>query len=207
MTSWTQPYANVPEDRLASIIRRVEREGGKLTLITNDSVPSRKSKALNSQSMMVKDYVSGLACGKSRMMHFGIEGWSEAERKYFAKPISDEDIRKLLKMTALRKQQAEWFFIVGSPKWSMDDVHAFADTCIVPGVASSPRIYVKVTYLDASPHTPLQNVAIDPAYCDTTEVFKVLNSRNKRIRVFPTRSAARSAWRTALRRAATKGAK
>ena len=199
--SWVQPYSSAPRGLVASVVRYVERRKGHLTLITNDSSTVIRSGVVNAQSVRVLDYLREPARYKGNMLHFGIEGWDEDARCRLGKPIKDDVIRALFDVTKQHRQRMELFFIAAYPGWSMEDVIRFADDVVPVDAASSPQVYVKITYLDPCPHTPLARSAVGDRYCDTREVFRLLNSRNKRIRVFPTRSAARSAWRTALHRA------
>jgi len=199
-TSWTQPHTQCPDKIIKRVVRYVEERGGKLNLISNDSEAVERSPSVNAQSVRVVDYLKSPERYKSSMLHFGIEFWDEHSRSLNGKPIKDSDICDVLRVTKEQKQKCEFFFIVGYPGWSMDSVRDFADSVIVPTVDRSPAIHIKCTYLDPCPHTPLSDTPVSPEWCDIKGVFAELNSRNKRIRVFPTRSAGRSAWRTALHR-------
>lgn len=199
-TAAVQPYANAPQGLVNGAVRFVEARGrGKLTLITNDSSPVRQSPVVNAQSVRVRDYLRAPGRYKATMLRFGIEAWTEEQRRAWHKPIANEEILELLHVTGKHRQSCELFFLVGYPGWSMADVEAFAE--MLPADArNSPAVRVKCTYLDPCPHTELASVTVNPDYCDTREVFRIMNSRNKRVRVYPTRSAARSAWRTVLHR-------
>lgn len=198
-TAAVRPYENAPDALVRKALRYVEQRRGKLTLITNDSYRVHLSSAVNAQSVRVRDYLRNPRRYKASMLHFGVEAWSENQRRLWHKPISDEDIVRLLETTARYRQPCELFFIVGYSGWSLADVEAFG--AILPCDASnSPAVRVKCTYLDPCPHTELESLPINTVFCDTREVFSILNSRNKRIRVYPTRSMARSAWRSVLHR-------
>jgi hypothetical protein len=200
-TSWTQPRQTAPAWLLSRVVGYVESKSrGALTLITNDSEPIRESPVVNAQSVRVRDYLANPKRYKASMLHFGIEAWDEETRRKWGKPIGDIELRQLLAVTAQERQACELFFIVGYPGWSMDDVRRFAVDILDLDTRNAPQIRVKVTYLDPCPHTPLGDTEIADAYCDVAAVFAALNSRNKRIRVFPTRSRGRSAWRSVLHR-------
>lgn len=199
-TSWTQPHTKCPDKVIKRVVKYVEDRGGKLTLISNDSDSVERSPSVNAQSVRVVDYLKSPERYKSSMLHFGIEFWDERSRMVNGKPIKDSDICDLFRVTKEQKQKCEFFFIVGYHGWSMGSVSDFADRVIGPTIDRSPAIYIKCTYLDPCPHTPLSDTPVSPEWCDIKGVFAELNSRNKRIRVFPTRSAGRSAWRTALHR-------
>jgi hypothetical protein len=199
-TAWTQPNSGPPSSLLHSVVSSVEQKRGKLTLITNDSDLVVMSKCVNAQSVRVVDYNREPSRYKGTILHFGIEGWRESDRVGFSKPIPNGAIRELLAKTKAHKQQCELFFLVGYEGWTIESVEEFAET-LDCDAGNSPKIWVKCTYFDPCPHTPLSKVAVDPRYCDIPTVFNILNcGKSKRIRVFPTRSAARSAWRTVLHR-------
>lgn len=198
-TSWCNPQTHNPNvSKIVSMLER--RDNAKLTLITNDSSEVLRSRVVNAQSVTVKQYISDPDRYKASMLHFGIEGWTEQHRKALSKPIPDNDIRELLDATKRMKQRCELFFIVDYPGWSIDNVLDFAENVLPIDPNGSPAIQIKTTYFDPCPHTPLARSSISCQYCDTKLIFREMNSRNKRIRVFPTRSRARSAWRTVLHR-------
>ena len=199
-TSWVQPHSKCPDRKIRRVVKEVEDRKGKLTLISNDSDSVIQSSVVNAQSVRVVDYLREPLRYKSSMLHFGIEFWDEGSRAKAGKPISNEDIYRLFQTTAEVRQQMELFFIVGYPGWSMNSVEKFAENALPLGTDNSPFVHVKCTYLDPCPHTPLAEQPVNPEWCNIPEVFAEMNSRNKRIRVFPTRSAGRSAWRTALHR-------
>jgi len=199
-TSWVQPYTQCPDKYIDKVISMVESmPNGKLALISNDSNFKNRSKIITAQSVRIVDYLKDPLAYKSNMNHFGVEGWTAEQRRKFSKPITDEQIQEVVIKTEAAKQQCELFMIVGYPGWSMVDVENFA-AMFPHSLKNSPKIYVKCTYFDPCPHTPLSGSAVNPEFCNIPEVFKIFNSRSKRVRVFPTRSAGRSAWRTVLHR-------
>ncbi len=200
-SAWCQPRSQAPLPLVRAALRHVAARRGSITLITNDGYDGLPPGVrVNSGSVRVADYLHNPGRYRGQVLHFGVEGWTEAERRQLGKPLSAEAVRELLRVTAARRQQCELFFIVGQPGWSLATVESFAAE-LEPSASDTPRVYVKLTYLDPCPHTPLAGLAVDTEYCDCRAVFRILNAVNKRVRVFPTRSAARSAWRTVLHRA------
>jgi len=200
-TNWVQPYQQASKYRVKNVLRSVEKKKwGKINLISNDSGRVYESGAINAQSCRIQDYLKEPNRYKSNMLHFGIEAWTEEKRREWGKPVSNEEIREAMRVTREQSQECEFFFIVGYKGWSMDKVKHFAETVIPANAEKGPRIYMKMTYFDAVPHTPLADEDINLSYCDTKEVFNIMNSRVTRMRVFPTRSAGRSAWRSILHR-------
>ncbi len=201
-TSWTQPYVNAPQGLIKQVIKYAESVGGRLSLVSNDSDPVVESSVVNAQSVRVVDYLKEPKRYKSTMLHLGIEGWTEKCRANMSKPIRDDEIRALIRALKHNKQKAEFFFILNYPGFEHGMIEAFAESVIEADADKSPTIHVKMTYFDPCPHTPWADYDISGArWVDTKQVFKMLNSRNKRIRVFPTRSVARAAWRTCFHRA------
>jgi hypothetical protein len=200
-TSWCMPHTS--NGRVGAVVCMVEARPGRnrLTLITNDSSETPASRVVTAQSVRVADYLRAPHRYRAPMLHFGIEGWTEDARRRLGKPLADDDIRALLDVTREQRQQCELFMIVGYPGWDPSDVRAFAETAVPLDASAGPRVWVKATYFDPCPHTPLSRVPVGGQWWDQRDCFTQLNSRNKRIRVFPTRSTARSAWRTCLHRA------
>lgn len=198
-TSWCMPYQRNNPDYIERALQHAEKKRRKITMIGNDSMNLRPSKSMNAQSVTVKRYLQNPSRYKSQMLHIGVEGWTEAHRRAFAKPVAHDDILDMIDALKVQKQRAELFFIVGYDDWTMDVAREFIES-IPYDPDIKPQLYIKTTYLDAPPHTPIADVKIDHAYCDIDQIFRWANSRNKRFRTFPMRSSAREAWRTCIRR-------
>lgn len=205
LTSFAQPYWHNHESLIERAERHVGRNSsGRLTLISNDSAEVKtRPKVRNVQSVRVQDYVkSPVAFQNSNMVHFGIEGFSEVHRRYFGKPIEDEMIFDLIRLLQrYTKPEAEFFFITGLPG-TFDAMMEFADS--VPVCANAyPRMFIKITTLNPTAHTPLWTFDIDNFEIVTDEQIeefrRVLNSRNIGFRLFPRRSRVREVWRFAAR--------
>ncbi|MCP4493418.1 MAG: hypothetical protein GY820_39840 [Gammaproteobacteria bacterium] len=196
-TSWVQPHQMQPQERLVAIMQRAKGLG--VTMICNDARGLPKMKRLNGTSLTVKDYLASGSSVRAMIYRFGIEGWTEDQRREFGKPVTDEQIVQLIELTKQRKQRCELFFLVGQRANPLSDVRALAEL-IPQDTKHLPSIHVKMTYFDPCPHTPFHQSMPALHYIDTKKAFRILNARNKRFRVFPTRSVARSNWRTVLHR-------
>jgi len=196
-TGWTQP--NQHNQNVRAAISQARSAGGRgLTIIGNDGrdlVPG----FANAKSVTVHDYLMDPEKYKSPMVHLGIEGWTQDDRKLLGKPISDVDIGRLFAASKWAKQKMELFLIVGYPGWDSSRIGSLL-AAIPTDAANGPSVHFKTTYFDPCPHTPLSRSAVSDEWLDCKQLFRELNSNNKRIRVFPTRSKARSAWRTAFHR-------
>jgi len=202
MTSWIQPNSNCPPEVIARAVEYVEQQPkGKLTIVTNDSQAVIESKVVNAQSVTVRAYLDEPERYKSNMLHFGIEGWTEADRARLGKPISDDMLRELQIVTGENKQQCEFFFIVGYPGYKESDVWEFIDNVAMPDARLYPRIFVKCTYFNPAPYTPYQRTPFIESYIDRERILREFHVRQKRVRMFPKRSPGREAWRCVIRRA------
>jgi hypothetical protein len=200
LTAWAQPHVTCESARLRGAAAATK--GGTINLVSNDSDAQLLDVRASSRSVRVRDYLSAPEKFRATMIHFGIEGWADGARRDMAKPISDDEIRELFRVTGRLKQRMELFFIVGYPGFSADHVESFADNVLPVDPAGCPSAHFKLTYFDPCPHTPWSNEPIGLQFVDMKKSFALLNSRNKRVRVFPSRSQARSAWRTVLHRCA-----
>lgn len=198
LTSWAMPHITASPDRIAAVTHMLH--GGFINLVSNDSDSQACDMRLSSRSVRVADYLRDPSRYRATMIHFGIEGWTEAARAAMSKPISDADVVRLFDVTEKHKQRSELFFIIGYPGFRLADIDDFADNVLAPGAEGTPSCHIKPTYFDPCPHTPWSDEPIGMDYVDTKNLFRQLNCRNKRIRVFPTRSQARSAWRTVFHR-------
>ena len=208
-TGFAYPASHTPENMIEKALTYVEThtKGGRITFVTNDSVElHRQSPNTNALSMRVMDYVrQGENYHQASFIHFGIEGWTEEQRKWFAKPIPDEMIKEFILRLIERKQQAELFFITGQPN-TLAGMHQFAET--VPGYAKPyPRFFIKTTRLEPSAHTPFWSYHLDEIESVTEKErkdwYNYLQGFNKAFRVFAMLANARSAWRCAVRRTST----
>lgn len=203
-TSFVYPRWENSQYRLKRALEHAENQGHRLTFITNDSVQVKGiTSSRNTQSVRVIDYLKSPQRFKSAaMLHFGIEGFSEKTRRQFNKPISDDAILELIEVLGENKQQAEFFFLTGWPN-TYADMMRFAESVSVSAKAY-PRIFIKLTRLDPSPHTPLwtydlrQLERLSDEQIDT--FHNTLKARNIRFRLFQQRSDSRQTWRAMLRR-------
>lgn len=205
-TGFAYPSLHTPGNLVEQALSFVEEQKGRISFVTNDSVElHRVSKATNAMSMRVVDYVRSNVDRQAAFIHFGIEGWNKEQRRWFAKPIEDAVIFELIETLISRKQQAELFFIIGQ-KDTYQGMMDFTET--VPRWGQPyPRIFIKTTRLEPSPHTPLWNYNLDEIEVITPKQrkdwYNVLQSYNKAFRVFTQLSSARSVWRSAIRRSVT----
>lgn len=198
-TSWVQPYRLNHVAALKRVSEQAGKKGCKVTFICNDSRDIPRAKNVNAASVTIKDYLKNPKAYKAGMLHFGIEGWTEQERRDYGKPVKDADIARLLKATKDNNQRIELFMISGKVGWDLSVAREFAAK-LPQDVNHLPTVHVKLSYFDPCPHTPLSKESPATEYADIEKVFRIFNARNKRFRVFPCRSLARSNWRTVLHR-------
>jgi radical SAM superfamily enzyme YgiQ (UPF0313 family) len=144
-TSWVQPYSQNDTWRIQKVVRMCEDgKRAKLTLISNDSMNLIMSPVLAARSVGIKEYLDNPTKYKSNMLHIGIEGWTERDRRTIGKPISDPSIQELFMVTKANRQQIELFFIAGLPNAEKDGMERFID--LVPyDPEMYPKVWIKVT--------------------------------------------------------------
>ncbi|HCX88119.1 MAG TPA: hypothetical protein DG761_08840 [Gammaproteobacteria bacterium] len=196
-TSWCMPHQLNDARKLRSVTRYVQQDRKKLTIISNDAEDNEAVTA--SKSVRIQDYIKAPERNKASMLHFGVEGWTEAGRRSMGKPISDEELALAIQLTKKHKQQVQLFLIAGYPGWQPADIDTFI-YALPPGLELYPRMLVKITYFESNPHAPWGDEPINQTYVDRDDFFRRANDQNKRVRSFPFRSTARAAWRSVLRR-------
>jgi hypothetical protein len=201
LTGWAHKRQQNHPDRLSRAIAAISAKprGHKLTLITNESEGLPYAACLNAQSVRVRDYIHAPARWKSHMLHMGVERFSEDERRAWGKPISSEDLRKMMVVTKREGQQIEIFLVMGlaTDSATLDE---FLD-CVPSDTALYPRMYLKFTHLSPMPHTPLWAMdlsALRPF--DGKAAYWSLLARNKRFRRWPDRAFAKCLWRSLFHR-------
>jgi radical SAM superfamily enzyme YgiQ (UPF0313 family) len=206
MTGFCYPGWHNSSIQLKRAVQYVEAQGHRLTLITNDSAEvDVSSKSRMVQSVRVKDYLKDPGRFKGAgMLHFGIEGWTEEQRRDFSKPIPDHMIMELIDILGKQRQPAEFFFIVGLPG-TYDLMLDFANR--VPVCAEPyPKVFIKLTRLDPSPHTPLWSYDLRRLERISATQFRTFHNaikeRNIRFRLYPMRGDARQTYKAVIRRCA-----
>jgi hypothetical protein len=136
---------------------------------------------------------------KCGLVRIGVEGWTEECRRKLGKPLSDADLRRLVDALKTHRQAAELYLMADYPGWSYGMLDPFM-RAIGADDGSSPPLFVKSTYFDPLPGTPMGGAAIAGQWCDTAATFARLGGYNHRVRMWGCRSRARSAWRTMMHR-------
>jgi hypothetical protein len=198
-TSWCMPHQTISPGVLAQM--RSKLNGGSVKYITNDYDGVLGGGKRNSSiSVRAIDYLDNPGAYRASMIHVGVEGWTEQCRKSFNKPVSDRDIRSLFAELRMHRQRAQLFFLVGYPGFDVSMIDHFASAVLPLDPVGLPAIYFKLTYFDPLPHTPLGKAPVAGVQVDIGKITKLFNGHNKRVRIYPSRSVGRSAWRTVLHR-------
>jgi hypothetical protein len=205
LTSWSQPHQLCPAPLIRGASKLAADNHWAMTFISNESDGLQLGTRIGARSMMVADFIKAPHDYPAQLIRFGIEGWTEEARRRMGKPITDDQIREILRITKLQRRRSQWFFILGYPGYSDADVDQFIDDVLPFETDPAIMIYVKATYFDANPHTPWGNEPLTPAFVETrahtpASLFRRMIRKNRRFEPFPTRSQAASAWRTVVRR-------
>jgi radical SAM superfamily enzyme YgiQ (UPF0313 family) len=155
MTSWVQPYQPLTPERIASTIAAVRKSGRKnprINFISNDYGFSNHCAG----STTVKLFLEEEHKRWPQEIRLGIEGLTEARRRFFSKPIPDELISGAIQKAERVNVNLALFWIIGFP----DDPSAreWAEKFILqfePSASKRPVVAHKWTFFEPSPHTPL----------------------------------------------------
>lgn len=198
LTGNCQPYQPNEPARLEEVARVVRARKSRLTWVTNDS-HGLPVAPVDVHSVCADDYMAHPDMYKAGLVRIGIEGWTEDCRRRLGKPLSDADLRGLVDALKVHRQPAELYLMADYPGWQFGMVDVLA-SAIGEDADCSPPLFLKITYFDPLPGTPMGDACISGQWCDTRAVFERIGRVNRRVRVFGTRSRARSAWRTLLHR-------
>ena len=186
------------EARLVEVARAVRARKSRLTWVTNDS-RGLPPAPVDVHSVTAADYMDDPKAYKAGLVRIGIEGWTEACRAKLGKPLTDARLREVVQALKQWKQPAQLYLMADYPGWSYDMLPALMDA-IGQDTGSIPPLFLKVTYFDPCPGTPMGDAAITGQWCDTMDMFARLGTHNHRVRLWGTRSRARSAWRAMMHR-------
>lgn len=198
LTSWSNPHTTNPLVTPAFLDRFANK---KITFVTND-IDSPLGK--NVQSTTVKHYLEGDI--NARYLHIGIEGFSEARRSFFGKPIRDVDIQETFAKLKMKRQEGQFFFIAGLPG-TQAEAEDYATRVLPMDTDLKPRVNFKITYFDPTPGTPLETWDLRQYEAFDFKKFRMqFWNRNRRARYFYCPGTGedrlvRPAWRAAMRRA------
>jgi hypothetical protein len=197
-TSWMNPFQINPVHNRKSLYKLHER-GGSVYFVGNDTgefePPKRKGAAA---SISVKRYLQNPSKYTGvNFLHIGIEGFTEARRAWYGKPIKNEEIQALMQVTKNLNQLFEMFLIVQAP----DDISEMVDALPIDTQAY-PRIFLKFTHIDPEPGTPLEdyNLSLERVF-NRDLAYNTFNGKNRRFRSFPILSIQAENTKSMLRRA------
>lgn len=198
-TSWTQPNNNCPDSILDRAQKKVDAKGGqnKLIYITNDAGIGKSAASTTAQRFLANPHKRW-----PMVVRLGVEGLTEERRKWFGKPISDADLAATVHQAKNIGRQLQWFVIIG---WPDDPAPADAWNKMVEilghDASRAPRIYVKYTWFEPAPHTPLAKWDLHQltAY-DYERAHHNLVAASGRFRRFEPGSIGMAVWSACLRR-------
>lgn len=201
-TSWAKKYQQAPESLLVEVQKVMESKPGnvKLHFISNDHLKVPVGPRLVNPTIRIRDFLKDpTKFSKSRSFHFGIERFSEAGRKEWKKPIKNEELTQLYSVLERTNQECELFFIVGMPG-TEQEFEEFLTTIPVE-IKNRPRLFMKMTYLDPTPFTPLARYDVRQlGPVNREKIYGELISRSKRWRSYQVRQLAAETWRCLFRR-------
>lgn len=195
MTGFVYPGWHNSEENLSDAYDYTKARKMGIPFVTNDSAPIMRMNT--AQSVRVRDYLADPKRYKAKFLHFGIEGFSESRRKWFGKPISDDEIQELMATLTRMRQPSEFFFIVGFPG-AFEEAMEFARRVPI-SLSFHPKIFIKLTMFEPSPHSPLWTYPIGKIEDFTPQQYKdfqnELHSRSMQFTLFPQRGFAKCLYR------------
>lgn len=136
-----------------------------------------------------------------RVIRLGIEGITEERRKWLGKPISDEEIAACIEKARRIGAQLQLFWIIGFA--GDEGPGSLVRVAQHLGAESLrfPRVYMKFTWFESSPHTPLGNYDLTQLVdWDYQSHSRCLRAVSGRYRVFAAGSQGLAVWSSVLRR-------
>lgn len=172
LSGHSQPYQKNEQARLEEVSRVVRSRKSRLTWVTNDS-RGLPPAPVDVHSVTASDYMKNPLEFKCGLVRIGIEGWTEKCRENLGKPLTNKQLSSLVGMLKQYRQPAELYLIADYPGWSYDMLGELS-AAIGQDSESYPPLFIKVTYFDACPGTPMQEATLQGNWCDTTDMFNVL---------------------------------
>jgi hypothetical protein len=209
-TGWTYPHSVNPY--ISKAVKKILAMGGtNLTLVINDFSDVPKLKEIKcSQSIRLMEYLKRPDTFHNAMsLKFGVEGWTEEDRRRLGKPIPDEAIKTMFAETSKHKQKCFVFMLIDYPGWKPESVEAFIENILPMELHGQRQIYFKCTHFNPCPHTPLSKIGVPkgPPFFDKAKFFWSASVKNKVLRVLRTQTRGACAWRTVFYRCSHSQAK
>jgi len=197
-TSWTTKYQN------NSYLPNIDKQ---VMIITNDNLGPKQLyqrayvRSITAEGYLKMTKVQAKTCYYYRI---GLESFSEKTRKFYGKPISGEQIRRIMEASREFNHRLTLFIIAGyEPQESVEE---FCNSFRQDTRYKNPKIEVKMTYLEPTLHTPLQDFDIRKMYhWDKNYLISTLTYASQRFRIWSMkRNCGGAYWRTCLHRARTR---
>lgn len=154
LTSWLFDYqVNPKKDIIGKIRGRIGRNK-QLYLITND-FDANVNVGRKVSDVKLREYIKSPDKYKGIIkIRAGIESPDYEKRKFYGKPIKDDEIKEFLKLTKKYNKQVSLFFIAGMDE--DEKYYQFMDN-FENDLIGKPKIDVIVNYFGAQSKTPFQD--------------------------------------------------
>lgn len=196
-TSWTTKYQNNPY--LPNLDKQV-------MIITNDNLGSDQlyQKAY-ARSITAEGYLKMTRAQAKNCYYYriGLESFSEKTRRYFGKPISTEQLNRVMEVSREFNHKLTLFVLAGYD--TQESVNEFSEALNQDLKYKYPAIEVKMTYLEPTAHTPFKNFDIRKIHqWDRNYLISILTFASQRFRIYGMKKDfGHAVWRTCLHRART----
>lgn len=196
-TSWTNKYQENPYTK--------NMQTAQMIIIANDNAEVMQlNQKSRSRTMSVKSYLkmNKLQADNCHCYHLGVESFSEETRKYFNKPISNVDLRRVYNKSQEYRHKLTIYIIAGYDK--DDSIDEFSEAIGQDTTYKKPTIEIKCTYIDPSMHTPLASYDIRKVYkWDERKILGKLNLISQRFRLTIRKTGDHATWRACFHRSRT----
>lgn len=147
---------------------------------------------------LLKKYNQGEFGRGARLIRSGVEFVTPALSRGLAKGVTIDDFNLALDVSKRNNTKLILYFIGGLE--SQSDINTFFGL-INLDYATKPVVNIVYTYIDPQPFTPFIDFDIRLKIpVDTTEIYRIANARNKRIRVMRPSQMSKSTYRTLVSR-------
>ena len=196
-TSWTQPHQSCPQIFRAAALKNLPGKSHAI-FVTNDD----GGMASQSGSMTVEKFLAYKGKKLPRVIRLGIERFTEDDRRSVGKPVSDGDIAAVITKAKRLGRQLELFYIIG---WHNDpesnDAFLPITNLLSTECVRHPRIYLKFTWFEPAPHTPLADYDLTRLVTwDYQKAALSLRAISGRYRIFKAGQPGYAIWSAVLRR-------
>lgn len=195
-------YQHIPERLYRNAERNIKKVKAKMMPIAAFNPHAAKTERIITE-VLLKEYVKNNGLGlKNSLIRSGIEFATPEISKGLAKGVTIDDLNAALEISKFNNSRMILYFIAGLE--DQEEVELFFNKIILD-YDIKPVITIVFTYFAPQPMTPMFDFDLrERKQIDAKQVFRIVNARNKRIRVMPLAGIKKSTMRALTERCANK---